>query len=555
VILFLEVDLIAGVVGSTVAIYAAVGLFFLAVRLRHPADEEYGVFAVLCAALAFLSAARVTEAHAVAASLATGGTGAAGAAGANNDLLSASRFTCVALVAATVLLVHFALDYARPSSRRAWLAFAYSTGAAYELLNARGMLHDVGAIGAGAPLMRAPMSVLGVSMYAAAVAGAAGALTLFAKSYLRGRREALALVIGVTIVVATLMNDFGYALGFPSTGQLGAIGFLGVAVAGPSTFLSRYLTTSGELGKKAGELRTRTRELRKALADLGAAEEELGRKEQLAVVGELAAVIAHEVRNPLAIIANAVSGLRKPTLTKGDQDTLLSILDEETTRLNRLVSDLLRYARPVNVQRQSISLRDLLERGLQLAKTHATMRVELSVETAETRVWGDANLLRQVFENLIDNAAQAMSYGGTLTVKVRQMRHESRDGVAVDIIDTGEGMDTIVRSRARDPFFTTRPSGTGLGLAIVDRIVDAHGGHFLIESRAGEGTTATVFLPTNPPSEPAAPRPRTAQAGRRTSSVPPPPGEEKAPKASSSEPGPAAEPSEPGHSSGSSGTS
>jgi signal transduction histidine kinase len=495
------VDLIPGVVGSTVAIYAAIGLFFLAVRLRRPADEEYGVFAVLCAALAFLSAARVAEAH------------AANPA----DLLSASRFACVALVAATVLLFHFAVDYARPASRRAWLVFAYSTGAAYELLNARGLLHDVQALAAGAAAAHAPMSGLGVSMYVAAIVAAAGSLTLFARAYLRGRREAIALVVGVTVLVATLLNDLGNALGLPSTGQLGALGFLGVAAAGASTFLARYVAATSDATKKASELRVRTRELRRALADLGAAEEELGRKEQLAVVGELAAVIAHEVRNPLAIIANAVAGLRKTTLTKDDHSTLLGILEEETTRLNRLVSDLLRYARPVNVQRQSIMLRDLLERGLQLARTHESMRVELTVDAPEMPVWGDANLLRQVFENLIDNAVQAMNYGGTLTVRVHPMQYEANDGLAVDIIDTGEGMDTIVRSRARDPFFTTRPSGTGLGLAIVDRIVDAHGGNFLIESRAGEGTTATVFLPVGSPSEPPPARPRPPSAGRRGS--------------------------------------
>jgi signal transduction histidine kinase len=498
------VDLIAGVAGSTIALYAAAGLFFLAVRLRQASDEEYGVFAVLCAALAFLAAARVSEAR----------------ASTPVELLSSSRFACVALIAATVLLVHFALDYARPASRRTWLVFAYSTGAAYELLNARGILHDVQALAAEPTASHVPMSGIGVSMYVAAIAGGAGALTLFARSYLRGRREAIALVIGVTVVVATLLNDLGYAIGFPSTGQLGALGFLGVPVGGLSTFLSRYLVAKGEATKKSAELRRRTRELRKALGDLGSAQEELGRKEQLAVVGELAAVIAHEVRNPLAIIANAVAGLRKTTLTKDDHATLLGILDEETTRLNRLVSDLLRYARPVNIQRQSISLRDLLERGLQLAKTHESMRVELSIDAPEMRVWGDANLLRQVFENLIDNATQAMNYGGTLSVKVRPMQHEGKDGLAVDIIDTGEGMDTMVRARARDPFFTTRPSGTGLGLAIVDRIVDAHGGHFLIESRAGEGTTATVFLPVGSSSEPPPAAPWAPGTARRSSSSP-----------------------------------
>ena len=130
------------------------------------------------------------------------------------------------------------------------------------------------------------------------------------------------------------------------------------------------------------------------------------------------------------------------------------------------------------------------------------MQTHLKMEAADGRVWGDGNLLRQAIENLIDNAMQAMNFTGVLTVHIREMHHEGKDGLAVDIVDTGEGMDTIVRSRARDPFFTTRPSGTGLGLAIVDRIVDAHGGHLLIESRAGEGTTATVFLPVGSPSEP-----------------------------------------------------
>jgi signal transduction histidine kinase len=344
---------------------------------------------------------------------------------------------------------------------------------------------------------------------------AGGALALFARAYLGGRREAIALVVGVTLLIATLLNDVGFTAGVFATTHLAPLGFLGLTGGAASGLITRYVDAAQDASRRGSEVRARTRELRKALTELSAAQEELGRKEQLAVVGELAAVIAHEVRNPLAIIANAVAGLRKPTLTRDDQGTLLSILEEETTRLNRLVSDLLRYARPVNVQRQNISLRELLERGLQLTTNRKSLQVELKFETAELRLWGDGNLLRQVFENLIDNAMQAMNYGGLLTVRVRPMQHDGKDGVAVDIIDTGEGMDTIVRSRARDPFFTTRPSGTGLGLAIVDRIVDAHGGQFVIESRAGEGTTATVFLPAGSPSEPSPPRSRPPSYSRR----------------------------------------
>jgi signal transduction histidine kinase len=274
---------------------------------------------------------------------------------------------------------------------------------------------------------------------------------------------------------------------------------------------ARYAQVSMELQLRTDELRARTRELRLSHDDLRAAKEELNKKEQLAVVGELAAVIAHEVRNPLAIISNAVAGLRKPAITRGDHEVLLSILDEETNRLNRLVTDLLRYARPVNLQRTQVALEDVIERALALANTDAkSIRMELEMEATESRLWGDGNLLRQVFDNLIDNAVQAMSGVGSLTIKVRTATRQAVDGLAVDIIDTGEGMDTQVRSRALDPFFTTRPSGTGLGLAIVDRIVDAHGGHLSIRSRSGEGTTVTVFLPLASPNDPSAsPRPRS----------------------------------------------
>jgi signal transduction histidine kinase len=495
------VDVLPSVIGATVAIHAAVGLFFLAVRLRRPDEPEYGVFAVLCGVLACLGAMQAAETRA-----ATAG-----------DLVSASHLAFVALVAAFVLTAHFTLDYARVASQRTWVVTAYAVGTGYELANARGLLHDVPALATFREVPRVvPLTALGVSTYAAGLAVAIASLVVFARAYLGGRREALGLVVGGTVLAATLLNDLGYVSGRFGAAPLSALGYLAFVAGVGGTFLSRYVAAAGNASRVERELRQKSRELRKALADLDAAREELGKKEQLAVVGELAAVIAHEVRNPLAIIANAVAGLRKPTLGKDDQATLLSILDEETSRLNRLVSDLLRYARPVNVQRQSISLRDLLERGLQLAGNKKSLTVSLEIDVPDMRIWGDGNLLRQVFDNLIDNAVQAMHYGGRLTVRVRAMRHEERDGLAVDIIDTGEGMDTIVRSRARDPFFTTRPSGTGLGLAIVDRIVDAHGGHLLIESRAGEGTTATVFLPQGTPSEPPPPR---KSARERTTDV------------------------------------
>jgi len=395
------------------------------------------------------------------------------------------------MLVALVFAIHFALVFRRSNASWRTLAAPYAFAVALAVFDARGL-----------------------ATHAAAAVASAAILAIFGRAYLSGRREALALVVGATVLLAALINDAVVAAGAISTGSFVDVGLAVFATGAASTPSARHAAVAEELDRRTKELRSRTLELRRSYGELRAAQEELVKKEQLAVVGELAAVIAHEVRNPLAIIANAGAGLRKHGISREDHDTLLAILDEETSRLNRLVTDLLRYARPVSLQRSHIALGDLLERALNLVRTESDgVHVALERAVEERRVWGDWNLLRQVFDNLIDNAVQAMGgSGGTLTVRVRPARKEAVEGLAVDIIDTGEGMDTQVRSRARDPFFTTRPSGTGLGLAIVDRIVEAHGGTLVIDSRAGEGTTVTVFLPHAAPGESAPPRNRAEPA-------------------------------------------
>jgi signal transduction histidine kinase len=496
------VDLLACLVSATAAVYLFASLFFAAAFVRRQADAEYGIFALMCLALAEHAAG----------SLLGGSTVSAEAA------LLGDRVGWVGLIAAFAMLVHFGIAYRGVKKPIRFLLPVYALAGVFEVLDARGMLHDVARLGEQRVFLMGghdvevvyrstPLSAVGLSAYALGCVGVAGVLVLVARSYLSGKREALAVVIGTTALLATVINDVGVASGVFSTTYLVNAGFVTFVFAVSTTFSARYVVVNSELDRRTRELRTRTRELRRSYEELRAAQEELVRKEQLAVVGELAAVIAHEVRNPLAIIANAVAGLRKPTISRDDHETLLAILEEETSRLNRLVTDLLRYARPVNIQRTHLALNELLDRTITLTKQRRSLNVEFKVEAHEGRIWGDANLLRQVFDNLIENAVQAMAPGGQLTVRVRVMTDDGKDGLAVDIIDTGEGMDTQVRSRARDPFFTTRPSGTGLGLAIVDRIVDAHGGRFIIDSRAGEGTTVTVFLPYGSSSEPP-PKPR-----------------------------------------------
>ena len=495
-------DLLACLLSATAAVYLFASLFFAFAFVRRQADAEYGIFALLCLALAEHAAGSLLSSGAVS----------------SEATLLGDQVGWVGLIAGFAMLVHFGIAYRGVKQPMRFLVPVYGVAGLYELLDARGMLHDIshlgeqrvfmiGARGGEVVYRSTPLSTVGLSAYALGCIAVAGVLVLVARAYLSGKREALAVVIGTTALLATVINDVGVASGVFSTTYLVNAGFVTFVFAVSTTFSARYVVVNNELERRTKELRTRTRELRRSYEELRAAQEELVRKEQLAVVGELAAVIAHEVRNPLAIIANAVAGLRKPTISRDDHETLLAILEEETSRLNRLVTDLLRYARPVNIQRTHLALNELLDRTITLTKQRRSLNVDFKVEAHEGRIWGDSNLLRQVFDNLIENAVQAMGPGGQLTVRVRVMTDEGKDGLGVDIIDTGEGMDTQVRSRARDPFFTTRPSGTGLGLAIVDRIVDAHGGRFIIDSRAGEGTTVTVFLPYGSSSEPP-PKPR-----------------------------------------------
>jgi signal transduction histidine kinase len=493
----LNVDLLATITTAAAAIDIFGALLFVLALTRRPADVEHTVASLLCCGAGAHAIGSLVAAH-TERTVALVATGAAS----------------FGFVAALPTMTHFALAYSAVRPSRRALAAVYAVAAGCALLDVFTVPHpSVATRSLGGAQRAAAIGSLGAATYCAAVAASIAVIVIVARLYLAGRKEALAVVMGATVLLATLVNDFGVMSGALTTGYLVDAGLAAFVVAIMSTRSARFTAVTLELDRRTKELRTRTSELRRSYEDLRAAQEELLKKEQLAVVGELAAVIAHEVRNPLAIIANAVAGLRKQTISRQDHETLLAILDEETSRLNRLVTDLLRYARPVNVQRSDFSLADVLDRALSLvSKDRKSIKTELKVEGHDGRIWGDPNLLRQVFDNLVVNAVQAMGAGGTLTVRVRTTTEDGVFGVAVDIIDTGEGMDSQVRTRARDPFFTTRPSGTGLGLAIVDRIVDAHGGHLAIESRAGEGTTVTVFLPESSPSEPAPPRNRPAKA-------------------------------------------
>jgi signal transduction histidine kinase len=220
----------------------------------------------------------------------------------------------------------------------------------------------------------------------------------------------------------------------------------------------------------------------------------LEKSEQLAAVGEMAASIAHEVRNPLAGMKGAMEVLRQHLASDASRSEVVDELMAQIVRLENLVRDLLTYARPRPLSRQAVEVNHLLDRVLRIVQEDGgspNLSVEREYDPVASRIVADPQQLEQVFLNLIQNAVQAMEEGGTLAVSTGG----NSGRVEIAFRDTGRGIAVADQPRIFQPFFTTRHRGSGLGLAIVRKIVDDHGGSIEIESRPGVGTTATVVLP------------------------------------------------------------
>ncbi len=236
-------------------------------------------------------------------------------------------------------------------------------------------------------------------------------------------------------------------------------------------------------------------DLRRSYADLARTQEQLVQRERLAALGELAAVVAHEIRNPLGVVFNAVGAIRKHAGASADLVTLVGILEEEATRMNDIVGDLLDFARPVSPALRPERVEPIVLEAIEaaVADSNASIEVERHVAESLPPVPIDQRLLRQAILNVANNAVQALGDGGgKITVRMEPMQ----GAVRIEIADTGPGIAADVQPRIFEPFFTTRASGTGLGLTVVKRIVDVHRGETTLDSVVGRGTRFVIRLPT-----------------------------------------------------------
>lgn len=241
--------------------------------------------------------------------------------------------------------------------------------------------------------------------------------------------------------------------------------------------------------------RERTAELEEAGRSLRAAEERLRRSDRLRALGELAAGLAHEIRNPLGGIRGAGEILARPSSSAAVREEFAEVLRGEVTRLDRVVESFLGFARPPAGRPGSVELGELARSVFLLVRGEADLAgvgIELEAGRA-VRAWADGDLLRQVLLNVLLNAVQATPSGGTVRLRVL----ETLDP-ALEIEDTGPGIPPGLAERVFDPFVTGRPEGTGLGLALAHRLMESMGGSIEIARTGSTGTLMRLRLPAAP---------------------------------------------------------
>ena len=254
-------------------------------------------------------------------------------------------------------------------------------------------------------------------------------------------------------------------------------------------------------GLLAGAEQRQRRRFEKASADLAAAYQELRdtvslliRADRLKSVGEVAAAIVHEIRNPLSAIKGAAQIIEKEIPEDSSRRRFVTVIEEEVDRLNKLVSEFLTFARPRQPEKRPSDLNQLIESVITFTSKEATKRgVRLVPQLDEhlPTVEVDAEQIRQVLLNLIINAIHAMPEGGAVEVGSRR----AGKAVELSVRDYGTGIDPTIRDKIFDPFFTTKPEGSGLGLSVAYGLIKQHDGEIELGAPDGPGSLFTIRLP------------------------------------------------------------
>jgi two-component system sensor histidine kinase HydH len=226
--------------------------------------------------------------------------------------------------------------------------------------------------------------------------------------------------------------------------------------------------------------------------------ERLSRAERLSSLGEMAAGISHEIRNPLGIIRSSAELLKKKVTKIDPSNTIPDIIVEEANRLNRIITDFINFAKPRNPNLSPCRIQEVIDKNitfLAMQIEEKGYRIKQNYQNSLPEIQADAALLYQSFLNILINAMQAMPDGGCIEISISA----NEKIVTVNFEDEGQGIADDVLDKIWDPFFTTKEMGTGLGLGVVKNIIESHGGSIQIQNRKSCGARVTVELPVEQP--------------------------------------------------------
>jgi len=234
------------------------------------------------------------------------------------------------------------------------------------------------------------------------------------------------------------------------------------------------------------------------LREIKQLKEEIQQARTLAALGEMAANVAHEVRNPLGGIGGFAALLERDLEVGDPRRRLVKKIIEGVASLNRIASNLLVYTRPIRPNRRKEDIKFVINEVLELLKVELEQEkkdIELITKLPDNKVFTlfDPELLQQVLLNVLKNAVQSIEEAGILKLDLNEQQENGIVNILIE--DSGEGMSEEIINKAFNPFFTTKSDGTGLGLAIAKKIVESHSGTITIKSKEGEGTRFTISLP------------------------------------------------------------
>lgn len=262
--------------------------------------------------------------------------------------------------------------------------------------------------------------------------------------------------------------------------------------------ISRIRATEKALSESEQQVRKLNEELEQEVeertGELLAAQEELVRKQKLAVLGQLAGIVGHELRNPLGVINNAIYFLKKIVRDADEavQDNM-NIIKSEVDNSLRIISDLLDFARSRTPQLKVTRASEFISQTIKDTPLPETIKLHLDVSETIPAVNVDPLQMAQVFRNLITNGIQAMPHGGDLELKAQE--DKASGTLRISVIDSGEGISQENLKKLFQPLFTTKPRGIGLGLTVVKNLTETNGGTIEVKSEPGKGSIFTVILP------------------------------------------------------------